>query len=173
MEALHRSYREYQRGAAVPNTLPRKTKRPNQRENRTQKTYRKVQISYKMHPLMLQKRNNAIRICTTVMLVFVMMVAVIASNAISAKINLENLSIQENIDNLKEEIDRLNLSISTQCDIQKVAQIAENELSMSFPGDSQVYYIEFDEQTTEQQEIVEPKKNIFENIGEWILGLVG
>ncbi len=74
---------------------------------------------------------------------------------------------------MKEEIDRLNLSISTQCDIQKVAQIAENELSMSFPGDSQVYYIEFDEQTTEQQEIVEPKKNIFENIGEWILGLVG
>ena len=174
MEALHKSYREYQRGTAAPKRAPQPAQPGRQRRRAAApKTYRKVQISYKMHPLTLAKRNNAMRICATVALVFVMMVAVIASNAISAKINLENLGIQANIDNLEEQIDKLNLSISTECDIQKVAQIAENEPSMGFPSDAQVYYIEFEEQQTAQPQAAEPELNIFQRIQEWILEIVG
>ena len=154
MEALHKSYREYQRGTAAPKRAPRPTQPERQRRRApAPKTYRKVQIS--------------------VAIIFVMLVAVVAGNAISVKINLENLSIQTNIDNLEKQIDKLNLSISTECDIQKVAQVAENELSMGFPDDAQVYYIEFEEQQDAQQQAAEPGPNIFQRIQEWILEIVG
>ena len=174
MEALHKSYREYQRGTAAPKRAPRPTQPERQRRRApAPKSYRKVQISYKMHPLMLAKRDRAVHFCVTVAIIFVMLVAVVAGNAISAKINLENLSIQTNIDNLEKQIDKLNLSISTECDIQKVAQVAENELSMGFPDDAQVYYIEFEEQQDAQQQAAEPESNIFQRIQEWILEIVG
>lgn len=172
MEALQRQYRDYQHGTAVPKRAPRPAQPQRRRRQAAPKTYKKVQVSYKMHPLMLAKRSNAVRICMTVALVFVMMVAVIASNAVSAKINLENISIQKNIDNLEEQIDKLNLAISTECDIQRIAQIAEDDLSMSFPSDSQVYYIEFEEEQAIQQ-AVQPEENFFARVQEWILGIAG
>ena len=48
MEALHKSYREYQRGTAAPKRAPRPTQPERQRRRApAPKSYRKVQISYK------------------------------------------------------------------------------------------------------------------------------
>ena len=171
MEALHRYDSDYQHGAAAPKTVPRTREGARRTRRPAEKTYRKVQVLYKMHPKMLAKRQNALRICSTVALVFLMMVGVVACNAVSAKINLENISIQKNIDSLEARIDKLNLAISTKCDIQQVAKVAEQELSMGFPEDSQVYYMEFEKEPEPQPQ--EESKGFFQRIQEWIQGIVG
>ena len=113
------------------------------------------------------------QLCLTVALVFVMAVAVVASNAISAQINLENIDIQENIYAMEEQIEQLNLAISTECDIQQVAEVAENDLSMGFPSDSQVYYVELEQEQAVQQVTVEQESGFFQRVQEWFLGIAG
>ena len=158
MEALHRYDSDYQHGTAAPKTAPRTREGVRRARRPAEKTYRKVQVLYKMHPKMLAKRQNALRICSTVALVF---------------LNLENISIQKNIDSLEARIDKLNLAISTKCDIQQVAKVAEHELSMGFPEDSQVYYMEFEEEPAQEPLTQEQSKGFFQRIQEWIQGIVG
>ena len=177
MEALeYRNHRAYQHGTAARSIAaqPARPERSTRRAPRQQpKSYKKVQISYKTHPLVMAKRSRAMQICLTVALVFVMAVAVVASNAISAQINLENIDIQENIYAMEEQIEQLNLAISTECDVQQVAEVAENDLSMGFPSDSQVYYVELEQEQAVQQVTVEQESGFFQRVQEWFLGIAG
>ena len=94
-----------------------------------------------------------VKICATAAVVFLMLTLVVAINGLSAKVSLQNVKIQENINDLQEQIEKINVDITTSCDIHSIAQDAEERLDMSFPSDDQVRYVVLDEDLpTEQSE---------------------
>ncbi len=145
-----RRYSRYQTGTAAPKynePIRRPKKKVRVRE------YRKIEVSYREHPLTAQRRKTMVKICATAAVVFLMLTLVVAINGLSSKVSLQNVKIQENINDLQEQIEKINVDITTSCDIHTIAQDAEERLDMSFPSDDQVRYVVIDEDLpTEQSE---------------------
>ncbi|MBQ9942475.1 MAG: cell division protein FtsL [Christensenellaceae bacterium] len=117
--------------------LPERKVRKTQRA----KVEEKVEVTYQVHPETAARRRRALTNCLLILVCFVMLSAVVAGYSAIAKTNLENIQLQENIDNLEEQVDKLSVNIASKSDITSVAAVAEEELAMSFPDASQVRYL--------------------------------
>lgn len=143
MEAYRKTVNGYeyttppQKQYDFPGIAPRKKTAPRQ------KVYKKIQVSYVLHPEQRLKRKNAFLNCATILVVFAMLSIVVAGYAQISSANLENMRAQENIDELEAKVEQLKLEIATKCGLKEVADVAGNKLFMGFPKNSQVQSVVF------------------------------
>lgn len=152
MASYYNNNRRYQYGTAVEKEAPQIVTRPRVKKQRKPKTYKKVEVSYVAHPVDRIKLNNAVKICLTVGIAFVMLFSVILLNAQSSKINLQNIAIENEIGDLKDQIEKLNLSITTSCDIKNISDTASEDLGMGFPEHNLVEYVNIPQETVTETE---------------------
>ena len=156
-------YRNYQYGTAAPkrNFQPRPQPRPQikRRPKHQVRTYRKVEVRYVDHPVTAARKQNSLKVVLTVAAVFVMLFAVVLVKSYSSSINLENIAIQKEIDQLNDEVAKLNIEITAKCNIKNIANIAEKRLGMSFPANENVRFVEISQEMAEEADALDGSVN--------------
>lgn len=141
--------------------------------NRTEK--RKIAVPAvrnEVHPVTLLQRKNAIYNCVTALIIFVLLASVISGYAAISANKLSNLSMQENIDELAAQKEKLELSINTKCTVQQISQTAEQRFGMSFPDSTQICYMQFSEPSTVEQETQVEQNPWYEELWNSLVGLL-
>ena len=105
-------------------------KLPERKQQNRKKENRRPAVRNEVHPVTLLQRKNAIYNCVTALIIFVLLASVISGYAAISANKLSNLSMQENIDELAAQKEKLELSINTKCTVQQISQIAEQRLSL-------------------------------------------
>ena len=165
MQALKRAANGYayeavpkrEQGAPAGPRRAQPVPRPKTAPKRKRRVYKKIEVSYVVHPRTRQMRRKALYNCLTIAVCFVMLSMVVASYAKVSALSLENFEIEQNILDLEAQVEKSELSIATKCGIDEISKVAENELDMGFPEESQVEYVELKQPQTPQQEAVAQK----------------
>jgi len=126
--------------------LPRQQIRREERVRREQNE----RPRYQETPQTRARRRRTVINCLLVLVCFTLLSIVIAGHAAIASANLANISLQENITNLEEQVDKLSVGIANGSDITGVAARAESELGMGFPSASQIRYLSDESAATAQ-----------------------
>lgn len=147
-------------------------KLPERKQQNRKKENRRPAVRNEVHPVTLLQRKNAIYNCVTALIIFVLLASVISGYAAISANKLSNLSMQENIDELAAQKEKLELSINTKCTVQQISQTAEQRFGMSFPDSTQICYMQFSEPSTVEQETQVEQTPWYEELWNSLVGLL-
>lgn len=165
MQALKRAANGYayealpRREQGLP-AQPRRAKpvtRPKVAPKRKRRVYKKVEVSYVVHPRTRQMRRKALYNCFTIAVCFILLSVVVASYAKVSALSLENFEIEQNILDLEAQVEKSELAIATKCGIDEISKVAENNLDMGFPEESQIEYVQLKQPQETGQEVAPQK----------------
>lgn len=103
---------------------------------------RAVEIVEKLHPEQMKKRRKALAYCAAALIVFAMCSMVISGYAAISAVNLENLKLEAQAQEIREQIEKKSVEMASNTDLVSIQSVAKEKLGMDFPKNSQVRYIQ-------------------------------
>ena len=131
----------------------------------------RAQVVERLHPAQLQARKKTVVNCLYILTCFALLVLLISRYAVVSSVHLENLALEQEIENLELQVGQLQLELDTEGNIQEVQTIAEKELGMHFPDNSQIRYVHLPDDEQPVEETAKEAPDFFSDLWQRILRL--
>ncbi len=113
---------------------------------------RTVEIVEQFHPEQIKNRRRALAYSLVAVFIFAAASLVVSGYASISEVNLDNLTLQAQVDELSEEVEARSVELASKTDLVSIQSIAKEELNMDFPDNSQVRYIALEAPVVQETE---------------------